>query len=187
MCVCVFFCLFVFYQVLKGELRETRYVVAPENENETENETESEGLDSSSSGEFADTNAGGGVSSSNEEGHRRPLAETSALTYASGGVTYIEDSMGFHKMANPSASEECVSLHLYSPGITDCNTWSDASSIRWVGPEVLSRSPWRLKLEIRAMRKQNNAPSRVSFSRGHTHTHTQSIIDPPLGGSTRVA
>ncbi|CAN0548911.1 unnamed protein product [Ectocarpus sp. 8 AP-2014] len=35
--------------------------------------------------------------------------------------------MGLHKMENPSSTEECISLHLYSPGILECTTWADAS------------------------------------------------------------
>ncbi|CAH1789684.1 unnamed protein product [Owenia fusiformis] len=41
-------------------------------------------------------------------------------TYGKNGVTYINDSMGLHRMENPSNSDQCVSLHLYSPPFNMC-------------------------------------------------------------------
>lgn len=58
--------------------------------------------------------------------------ETSAIAYGPDKVSYIEDSMGYHKMENPDIHEECISLHLYSPGIAECTTWPDASCFRCV-------------------------------------------------------
>lgn len=36
-------------------------------------------------------------------------------TYEEGGVTYMSDRLGLHRIANPSDSEPAVSLHLYTP------------------------------------------------------------------------
>lgn len=100
-----------FCQVLKGELRETRYTIHPEGD-----EARSGGFDS------LEGTIKEGIEGTSRSGN---LVEASSLTLASGGVAYIEDSMGYHKMENPSPTEECISLHLYSPGITECNIWAD--------------------------------------------------------------
>eukprot|EP00903_Cladosiphon_okamuranus_P016533 g15252.t1 len=98
-------------KVLKGEIRETRYSLAPNGSSSS----------SSSGGELPEGGGGG-----NEGGGR--LVKTSTVTCNPGTVSYIEDSMGLHKMENPSPTEECISLHLYSPGISECSTWADAST-----------------------------------------------------------
>lgn len=103
--------------MLKGEIKETRYSLAPNGS-------------SDDSDLNTNTNPGEGslsVSGSEVEGGGS-LVKTSTITCKPGTVTYIEDSMGLHKMENPSPTEECISLHLYSPGISDCTTWADASS-----------------------------------------------------------
>lgn len=38
-------------------------------------------------------------------------------------VLYIDDSMGLHKVENPSGDEMAVSLHLYSPPYSQCRVW----------------------------------------------------------------
>ncbi|CBJ49093.1 conserved unknown protein [Ectocarpus siliculosus] len=86
--------------VLTGEIKETRYSLAPP--------------------------ADRGITSGDGDGGGN-MVQTSSVTCTPGAVTYIEDSMGLHKMENPSSTEECISLHLYSPGILECTTWADAS------------------------------------------------------------
>ncbi|CAN0356140.1 unnamed protein product, partial [Ectocarpus fasciculatus] len=88
--------------VLKGEMKETRYSLAPPADTRITT---------------GDADGGGGSS----------MVQTSSVTCTPGAVTYIEDSMGLHKMENPSRTEECISLHLYSPGILECTTWADGS------------------------------------------------------------
>lgn len=115
------------FQVLKGEIEETRYSLAP---NGSSNDGDRRTAANSSAANTNTTSLGGGsvsVGGSEVEGGRG-LVKTSTVTCSPGTVTYIEDSMGLHKMENPSPTEECISLHLYSPGISECTTWADASS-----------------------------------------------------------
>lgn len=85
-------------------MKETRYAVAP-GDTDTSNDD--------------DKHLGG-----------NHLLEISTIQYTPGTVSYIEDSMGYHKVENPSVLEECISLHLYAPGIAECTSWPDASSLR---------------------------------------------------------
>lgn len=43
---------------------------------------------------------------------------------------YIHDSIGWHRMGNPSASRKCVSLHLYSPPIVTCRGVSESGRLQ---------------------------------------------------------
>ena len=43
--------------------------------------------------------------------------------YPKDGVTYINDSMGLHRVENPSHSDRAVSMHLYSPPFQTCRTF----------------------------------------------------------------
>ncbi|CAD5125146.1 DgyrCDS13389 [Dimorphilus gyrociliatus] len=56
-----------------------------------------------------------------------PMVERSSVTYEKDGVTYINDSMGLHRMENPSHSDTCVSLHLYIPAFEMCKTFDQRS------------------------------------------------------------
>ncbi|CAM9292350.1 unnamed protein product [Pylaiella littoralis] len=131
-------------KMLTGELKETRYSLVPSDSSSSSSSAENAvntcttttttttiENDSSAVGGFAvgdDT-----VIGSEDErkaaaaGGGERLVETSAVSCTPGAVTYMEDSMGFHKMENLSLTEECISLHLYSPGISECTTWADAS------------------------------------------------------------
>jgi len=45
--------------------------------------------------------------------------------YKTGQQSYIEDSMGLHKVCNPSLTETAVTLHLYCPPFQKCKIWLD--------------------------------------------------------------
>jgi cysteine dioxygenase len=49
---------------------------------------------------------------------------TEEMTWSEGGLIFIDDSLGYHKVGNP-CSIPSVSLHLYSPPIQCCNVWLD--------------------------------------------------------------
>lgn len=51
-------------------------------------------------------------------------------TFVEGQVAFIQDSIGLHKVGNPSAITPAVTLHLYSPPFQDCRVWVDDSEIR---------------------------------------------------------
>ena len=48
--------------------------------------------------------------------------------YKGGELSYITDSMGYHKVGNPSGTIPAVSMHLYSPPFQNCRTWADETS-----------------------------------------------------------
>ena len=46
-------------------------------------------------------------------------------TFVGGQLAFIKDSIGLHKVGNPSAVTPAVTLHLYSPPFQDCRVWVD--------------------------------------------------------------
>lgn len=92
-----------FVKILAGQLKETIYdwpSISP----------------SSSCSSSSDP---GPSSSSSDPG--QPMQEKDILNYTKDQVTYINDSMGLHRVENPSHSDRAVSLHVYSPPFDTCN------------------------------------------------------------------
>ncbi|GAB9465882.1 Cysteine dioxygenase [Globisporangium polare] len=54
------------------------------------------------------------------------LVET-ASTVLTSGVTYMDDSLGLHKVGNPHAEVDAITMHLYSPPYEKCRVWFDPS------------------------------------------------------------
>ncbi|RLN57572.1 hypothetical protein BBJ28_00018331 [Nothophytophthora sp. Chile5] len=52
------------------------------------------------------------------------LVETSNVVLTS-GVTYMDDSLGLHKVGNPHAEIDAISMHLYAPPYEKCHVWLD--------------------------------------------------------------
>lgn len=46
-------------------------------------------------------------------------------TFTEGGIVFIEDSEGYHKVGNPSSTSPAVTMHLYSPPFQSCKIWLD--------------------------------------------------------------
>ena len=44
-------------------------------------------------------------------------------TVNEGNLTYITDSMGLHKVGNPSSNVPAITIHLYSPPFQKCTIW----------------------------------------------------------------
>jgi len=44
-------------------------------------------------------------------------------------VMYLADSIGLHRVENPSHSEPAVSLHLYSPPFNFCRTFDQRTGV----------------------------------------------------------
>lgn len=65
-------------------------------------------------------------SNPNEEG--KPLIEKSLTIVGPNDVTYIDDGIGLHRMANTSHTEPAVSLHIYSPPYKECQVYDERSS-----------------------------------------------------------
>ena len=54
------------------------------------------------------------------------LEMTSETVFEDSAPTFINDSMGYHKIGNPGC-EPALSLHLYCPPIKECTIWLDPS------------------------------------------------------------
>jgi cysteine dioxygenase len=57
------------------------------------------------------------------ETHGR-LLETSNVVLTSGG-TYMDDSLGLHKVDNPREDVDAITMHLYAPPYEKCRIWLD--------------------------------------------------------------
>ncbi|XP_064595967.1 cysteine dioxygenase type 1-like isoform X1 [Liolophura sinensis] len=52
------------------------------------------------------------------------------MIHESEAVTYINDSIGLHRVENPSHTEPAVTLHLYSPPFDTCDTFDQRTGRR---------------------------------------------------------
>jgi hypothetical protein len=53
---------------------------------------------------------------------------------------YITDSMGYHKVGNPSTHQPAVTLHLYAPPFNECTVWCDENKSSLGPTPKLARS-----------------------------------------------
>lgn len=53
----------------------------------------------------------------------QPVTELNKRDLVTDEVTYINDSIGLHRIQNISHTDPAISLHLYSPPITTCHTF----------------------------------------------------------------
>ena len=51
--------------------------------------------------------------------------EVAVATATEGDVIFINDSLGLHKVVNPSPSVPACTLHLYAPPFQRCHVWLD--------------------------------------------------------------
>lgn len=56
------------------------------------------------------------------------LKNTGECAAVEGDVIYIDDSIGLHKVTNPSPTAPACTLHLYSPPFTSCSIWLDETA-----------------------------------------------------------
>lgn len=88
-------------KILEGELKETMY-------------------DWPNHGEGANRGDTDGTASEGME-------KKSARVLGRGSVAYINDSIGLHRVENPSDSSRAVSLHVYSPPFDECQSFDERS------------------------------------------------------------
>jgi len=65
-----------------------------------------------------------------EEDQENDLKEISRKPLLLNDVCYINDSMGLHRVENPSHVEPAVSLHLYSPPFSSCSMFDQRTGHR---------------------------------------------------------
>lgn len=101
-----------FMKVLKGELCEVRYAW-PKDKTVNEN-----------------PNADIGKDNSDSDYDGSELEEISRGSLATNGVCYINDTLGLHRVENPSHSDVAVSLHLYCPPFDTCSIFNKSTGKR---------------------------------------------------------
>lgn len=100
-----------FMKMLKGELTEVRFAW-PKDAAATVNED-------------AAANIGADPQQSAEQEYNGDeLEEISRTTLETNGVCYINDTLGLHRVENPSHSDVAVSLHLYCPPFDTCSIFN---------------------------------------------------------------
>lgn len=70
----------------------------------------------------------GNVNEVRYEKQNGKLIESSNVVLTS-GVTYMDDSFGLHKVGNPHAKLNAISMHLYSPPYEKCRVWFDTDNV----------------------------------------------------------
>lgn len=58
-----------------------------------------------------------------DEQNEGPMVEKEVNYYDTNGVTYINDSLGLHRVENPSHTDGAVSMHLYVPPFEVCKAF----------------------------------------------------------------
>lgn len=58
------------------------------------------------------------------------MKETSVNVYKRDGVAYINDTIGLHRMENPSHTDGSVTLHLYVPPFEKCMTFDQRTGTK---------------------------------------------------------
>jgi cysteine dioxygenase len=61
----------------------------------------------------------------NETGTSTRLVMISDAVIEDSMPTFIHDSIGYHKVGNPSDAQVAVTLHLYCPPVKECKIWHD--------------------------------------------------------------
>lgn len=97
-----------FVKILDGTLKETMYDWPKRDADDSTDDT----------GDREDTR------------QHRPMTAKDSNVYAMDAVTYINDSMGLHRVENPSHSDKAVSLHLYCPPFDFCQTFDERTGLR---------------------------------------------------------
>lgn len=95
-----------FVKILDGELMETMYSWPPNYKPPTED---------------------GEERCEDKEEDAVEMKALESRVYRKDQVTFINDSMGLHRMSNPSHSDKTVSLHLYCPPFETCNVFDQRS------------------------------------------------------------
>ena len=91
-------------KVLEGDVTEARFKLRSSSDDETgDNDTA-----------YSDSNLDNLVCTHNE-------------AYSMDQIAYVNDSIGLHKVCNPSKTERAVTLHLYSPPFQSCKLWTNNS------------------------------------------------------------
>nr|ACO15183.1 Cysteine dioxygenase type 1 [Caligus clemensi] len=62
------------------------------------------------------------------------IIETKRQDCKTNDVTYINDDIGLHRMANPSHSDYAVTLHIYSPPFQSCSVFDERTGHRITSP-----------------------------------------------------
>lgn len=123
------------------------------------------------------------------------LTATGTCDYEKDGVTYINDSIGLHRMENASHTETAISLHIYIPPFAKCHTFDERtgkkSTVRFtfwsVGGERLDRQARLDTCKQLALRQVSNAAMESCTDlRSEGAPSECALVDPRLCKATQV-
>jgi cysteine dioxygenase len=63
-----------------------------------------------------------------DDNKEQPMQVIKRTEIKEGEVTYINDSIGLHRVENPSHTDTAMTLHLYVPPYSHCNTYDERTS-----------------------------------------------------------
>nr|XP_032809139.1 cysteine dioxygenase type 1 [Petromyzon marinus] len=87
---------------------------------------------------------------------KQELIKKSENLYSEDQVTYINDSIGLHRVENVSHSETAISLHLYSPPFSSCHCFDERTGHKnEVQMTFYSKYGERTPFEVKATAEDN--------------------------------
>ncbi|XP_077288699.1 cysteine dioxygenase type 1 [Arctopsyche grandis] len=114
-----------FMKMLKGELEETRFAWPDAHD---PNRTKRLPADDN------EIRYGGDIGDSRWDVDESGMVELGRTRLATNSVCYINDSLGLHRVENPSNANTAVSLHLYSPPFDACHVFNQQTGHKTKAP-----------------------------------------------------
>jgi len=87
------------------------------------------------------------------------LCEKGVEEFSSGGVTYMSDQLGLHRIENGSHTSKLCTLHLYSPPFSDCKIF-DARTSKASSCSMVFHSKFGEKEDLRRVCKEKGETAR---------------------------
>jgi len=108
------------------------------------------------------------------------MTETSCTDSKTNGVSYMNDQLGLHRMENPSHVEGAVSLHLYVPPYSECQTFDQRTGVRSKAT-VTFYTKYGRKVDYRRNKKGKLAAQPI---KEEPRTITRCPAEPVMGESS---
>ena len=64
----------------------------------------------------------------NQSSHYDNLTMTQHQLYSKDSITFVNDTIGLHKISNPDKEKRAITLHIYSPPFQSCKLWTHDGS-----------------------------------------------------------
>lgn len=113
---------------------------------------------------------------------KAPLVELSNTIVETGGVTYINDLRGIHKMINPQPHDVAVSLHIYAPMYPSCRIYTLDGASK-VATMLVASAPFGApRLSLRPPPRRGEGERTDSGTASTPGSTTPSHVPPPAPG-----